>query len=123
MSRIWLGVAARVALVAAAGMVVGALFGRPALMAAMALALILARELQQLRRLQRWLRTDRLDEAPDAGGVWSDVVGMVARLHRRKQYHKRRLLRLSDLLLGRRKPVRSQHLFGDTSVDQRLQHE
>ncbi|MDE2250013.1 MAG: phosphate regulon sensor histidine kinase PhoR [Gammaproteobacteria bacterium] len=86
--------AARVALVAAAGMALGALFGRPATMAAAALALILARELQQLRRLQRWLRTDRLDAAPDAGGVWGDVVGMVARLHRRKQYHKRRLLRL-----------------------------
>ncbi|MBS0387685.1 MAG: phosphate regulon sensor histidine kinase PhoR [Proteobacteria bacterium] len=94
MSRIWLAVAARVALVAAAGMALGALFGRPALMAGVALALILARELQQLRRLQRWLRTDRLDEAPDAGGVWGDVVGMIARLHRRKQYHKRRLLRL-----------------------------
>ena len=89
-----MAVAARVALVAAAGMALGALFGRPAAMAALALALILARELQQLRRLQRWLRTDRLDEAPDAGGVWSDVVGMIARLHRRKQYHKRRLLRL-----------------------------
>ncbi len=87
-------VAARVALVAAAGMALGALFGRPAAMAAVALALMLARELQQLRRLQRWLRTDQLDEAPDAGGVWGDVVGLVARLHRRKQYHKRRLLRL-----------------------------
>jgi two-component system phosphate regulon sensor histidine kinase PhoR len=89
-----MAVAARVALVAAVGMALGAAFGRPAAMAAVALALILARELQQLRRLQRWLRTDRLGEAPDAGGVWSDVVGMIARLHRRKQYHKRRLLRL-----------------------------
>jgi two-component system phosphate regulon sensor histidine kinase PhoR len=89
-----MAVAARVALIAVAGMVLGMLWGRPATGAAIALALILARELQQLRRLQRWLRTDRLDEAPDAGGVWSDVVDMVARLHRRKQYHKRRLLRL-----------------------------
>jgi len=89
-----MAVAARVALIAAVGMALGALFGRPATMAAVALALILAREFQQLLRLQRWLRTDRLDEAPDAGGVWGDVVGMIARLHRRKQYHKRRLLRL-----------------------------
>ncbi len=89
-----MAVAARVAFVAAAGMALGALFGRPATVAAIALALILARELQQLHRLQRWLRTDHLDAAPDAGGVWGDVVGMIARLHRRKQYHKRRLLRL-----------------------------
>ena len=89
-----MAVAARVALIAAAGMAIGALFGRPVTMAAVALALVLAREFQQLLRLQRWLRTDRLDEAPDAGGVWGDVVGMIARLHRRKQYHKRRLLRL-----------------------------
>ncbi|HVO07404.1 MAG TPA: phosphate regulon sensor histidine kinase PhoR [Burkholderiaceae bacterium] len=94
MSSTWMAVAARVALIAAVGMALGALFGRPATMAAVALALILAREFQQLLRLQRWLRTDRLDEAPDAGGVWGDVVGMIARLHRRKQYHKRRLLRL-----------------------------
>ena len=94
MSRTWIAVAVRVAIVAAGGMLVGALFGRPATLAAIALALMLARELQQLRRLQRWLRTDQLDEAPDAGGVWGDVVGLIARLARRKQYHKRRLLRL-----------------------------
>ncbi len=94
MSTTWLAVAARVALVAVAGMALGMLFGRPATAAAVALALMLARELQQLRRLQRWLRTDQLDAAPDAGGVWGDVVGMIARLDRRKQYHKRRLLRL-----------------------------
>ena len=30
---------------------------------------------------------------PDAGGVWGDVVTQVVRLHRRKRFHKQRLLR------------------------------
>ena len=31
---------------------------------------------------------------PDAGGAWGDVIGLVARLYRRKQYHKRRMRQL-----------------------------
>ncbi len=31
---------------------------------------------------------------PDAGGAWGDVIGLIARLFRRKQYHKRRMRQL-----------------------------
>jgi two-component system phosphate regulon sensor histidine kinase PhoR len=34
------------------------------------------------------------DRMPDAGGAWGDLIGLVARLYRRKQYHKRRMRQL-----------------------------
>jgi two-component system phosphate regulon sensor histidine kinase PhoR len=47
-----------------------------------------------LLRLLRWLRTDQIDLAPDLNGPWGDLVTMIVRLYRRKQFHKHRLLRL-----------------------------
>lgn len=90
----WWMTAARLAFAVAFGLLVGLPFGRPAMGAAIVLALLLAWELRQLGRVQRWLHSDVPDAAPETGGAWGDVVGMIARLQRRKQYHKRRLLRL-----------------------------
>ena len=61
---------------------------------AVVLALLLLRQLYLLQRVLLWLRADRVDLAPDAGGVWGDVIGFILRLYRRKQYHKRRMRRL-----------------------------
>ena len=48
-----------------------------------------------LLRLLLWLRADQsLALAPDLAGPWGELVAMVARLYRRKQFHKQRLLRL-----------------------------
>jgi two-component system, OmpR family, phosphate regulon sensor histidine kinase PhoR len=58
------------------------------------LGLQLLWQLGRLTRLVRWLRTDRPEPAPEFGGLWGDAVAMIVRLHRRKQYHKSRLLRL-----------------------------
>jgi two-component system phosphate regulon sensor histidine kinase PhoR len=33
-------------------------------------------------------------DPPDLGGIWDDVIAQVVRLHRRKQYHKQRLVQL-----------------------------
>jgi two-component system phosphate regulon sensor histidine kinase PhoR len=58
------------------------------------LAILLLRNLYMLQRVLRWLRSDRADQVPDAGGAWGDVIGLIARLFRRKQYHKRRMRQL-----------------------------
>ena len=42
-------------------------------------------------RLQSWLRHRAHEDPPDFGGVWGDVVAIVNRLYRRKQFHKRRV--------------------------------
>jgi two-component system phosphate regulon sensor histidine kinase PhoR len=48
----------------------------------------------RLYRLERWLRRRRTEEPPDLGGVWGDIVALVTRIYRRKQYHKRRIVQV-----------------------------
>jgi two-component system phosphate regulon sensor histidine kinase PhoR len=90
----WLWLAARVLLGAGIGLLAGLVAGRPWLGVALALGLQLLWQLGRLTRVVRWLRTDRPEPAPEFGGLWGDAVAMIVRLHRRKQYHKARLLRL-----------------------------
>ncbi len=51
-------------------------------------------QLLNLYRLDRWLRLRSQIDPPALGGIWDDVVAQVVRLHRRKQYHKQRLVQL-----------------------------
>jgi two-component system phosphate regulon sensor histidine kinase PhoR len=54
----------------------------------------LALQLSNLYRLHRWLRHRSEEDPPDLGGVWGDVVALVGRIYRRKQFHKRRVVQL-----------------------------
>src|ERR1700723_2213082 len=56
--------------------------------------LYLGWRLATLYRLGRWLRLLSQLDPPAIGGIWGDIVGQVVRLHRRKQYHKQRLVQL-----------------------------
>ena len=58
------------------------------------LALYLSLQLVALYRVQRWLRHRSYEMPPDLGGVWGDVVALIGRIHRRKQFHKRRAFEL-----------------------------
>jgi len=77
-----------------AGLLIGALLGRPFAGIAFALAGALAWQLMNLFWLDAWLRDRANRSPPDVSGVWGDVVSQVVRLHRRKRYHKQRLLDL-----------------------------
>lgn len=90
----WWGLAARVSLALAAAVVAGLFLGHVGYAVAVVLAALLLRQLYMLQRVLLWLRADRVDMAPDAGGVWGDVIGLILRLFRRKQYHKRRMRQL-----------------------------
>lgn len=57
-------------------------------------SLYLGWQLLNLYRLDRWLRMRSQLDPPNLGGIWGDIVGQVVRLHRRKQYHKQRLVQL-----------------------------
>lgn len=85
---------ARVAAGLAAGMLLGLAFGHPAVGVAVVLSVLLARQYLVLRRVQRWLRSDKGADAPEVDGDWGELIALIARLQRRKQYHKRRLMRL-----------------------------
>ena len=58
------------------------------------LAAYLAFQLSQLYRLDHWLRNRSRLDPPDPGGMWGDVVVQVVRLHRRKKFHKQRVIAL-----------------------------
>ena len=59
-----------------------------------ALAIELVRNLVNLHQFDHWLSNRNRRDPPDAGGLWGDLVSQVSRLHRRKQFHKKRLLSL-----------------------------
>ncbi len=54
----------------------------------------LAWQLLNLYRLDRWLRLRSQIDPPNIGGIWGDIIAQVVRLHRRKQFHKQRLVQL-----------------------------
>jgi two-component system, OmpR family, phosphate regulon sensor histidine kinase PhoR len=90
----WWFAGARLAAAAAMGLLAGWLLGHVWAGLAATLAAYLAWHLVHLFRLDRWLRNRASMDPPDAIGRWGDVVAQVVRLHRRKNYHKQRLIHL-----------------------------
>lgn len=60
----------------------------------LALGFELARQLSSLHQFAEWLRNRNRRSPPDAEGLWGDLISQVSRLHRRKQFHKQRILNL-----------------------------
>lgn len=83
---------ARVSATLAAGLLAGLLLGDVWIGIALALGGMLAWQLLNLYWLDAWLRDRARRDPPDAAGLWGDVVARVVRLHRRKRFHKQRLL-------------------------------
>lgn len=83
-------------LAAALGLAVagGLIFGRVDLWLVAVLSGYLLLQLANLYRLHRWLKHRSEEDPPDLGGVWGDVVALVGRIYRRKQFHKRRVVQL-----------------------------
>jgi len=90
----WLSLSVRLALALTIGSIVGLIFHSPMTGLAVVLGLYLLSQFLNLLRVIRWLRADQIALAPDLSGPWGELVAMVARLYRRKQFHKQRLLRL-----------------------------
>ena len=84
----------RVALAALAGVLVGAILGRPWLGMALALAGYLIWHLVMLYRVEWWLQHRSVVDPPETRGVWGTVISLIARLHRRKRFHKLRFVQL-----------------------------
>jgi two-component system phosphate regulon sensor histidine kinase PhoR len=93
-SPAWSFAIARLSAAIAAAVGLGLVFGRIGLWLTIVLGGLLALQLVNLFRLQGWLRHRSHEEPPDLGGVWGDVVSQVGRIYRRKQFHKRRVVRL-----------------------------
>ncbi len=72
----------------------GLVFGRIDLWLLAVLAAYLVLQLVNLYRVQRWLRHRNEQSPPDIGGVWGDLIALIGRIHRRKKFHKRRIVLL-----------------------------
>src|SRR5579863_5943676 len=93
-SSAWVFLGVRLALVVAFGLGMGALFGAAWTGLAAVLLIYLIFHFADLLRVLSWLRRDEPELAPEIAGPWGDLVAMIIRLYRRKQFHKQRLLRL-----------------------------
>src|SRR6202795_1335037 len=94
MASMWTFALARLAGILIAGLVVGLLVGPIWAWLLAAACLYLGWQLLNLHRLDRWLRLRSQLDPPNLGGIWGDIIGQVVRLHRRKQFHKQRLVQL-----------------------------
>jgi two-component system, OmpR family, phosphate regulon sensor histidine kinase PhoR len=94
MAAMWTYALARLAGVLLLGLGAGLLIGPVWLWTLCAASLYLSWQLLNLYRVDRWLRLRTQIDPPAIGGVWGDIVSQVIRLHRRKQYHKQRLVQL-----------------------------
>jgi two-component system, OmpR family, phosphate regulon sensor histidine kinase PhoR len=77
-----------------AAFLVGLATGRVALAFALVLAIYAGVQLWNLLRLEHWLRRRRIEEPPDISGLWGEVVAIVSRIYRRKQFHRARVTAL-----------------------------
>ncbi len=90
----WIYALGRAVLLAALGLVVGWIGGNAWAGLALALSGGLVFQLYQLCRLDFWLRHRSIADPPGSGGLWGDVIAQVGRLHRRKNFHKQRIIGL-----------------------------
>jgi two-component system, OmpR family, phosphate regulon sensor histidine kinase PhoR len=94
MAAMWTFALARLAGILILGLSLGLLIGPIWLWVLAAACLYLGWQLVTLYRLDRWLRLRSQLDPPNLGGIWGDIVAQVVRLHRRKQFHKQRLVQL-----------------------------
>ena len=85
-------VAARLLLVAGVGALLGLLADQVLVGVLLAFAAALAWQWVELFRLAYWLRNRRTADPPQTFGLWSELGAIVVRLHRRKRFHKARML-------------------------------
>jgi two-component system phosphate regulon sensor histidine kinase PhoR len=75
-------------------LVLGLVTGRMALCFAVVLGIYAFVQNWNLSRFERWLRFRRVQPPPDISGPWGEVVAIVSRIYRRKQYHRSRVMEL-----------------------------
>jgi two-component system, OmpR family, phosphate regulon sensor histidine kinase PhoR len=85
-------IASRIGVVALAGALLGWLYGHILAGVTLALVVALVWHLFNLFWLHIWLRDRSHMNPPETYGRWQEVISRAVRLHRRKRFHKQRLL-------------------------------
>src|ERR1700675_1412145 len=94
LAAMWTFARERLAGILLLGLCLGLLIGPIWLWILGAAFFYLARHLLNLYRGDLSLRLRSQIDPPNIGGIWGDIIAQVIRLHRRKQYHKQRLVQL-----------------------------
>ena len=81
----------RVGAVLAVGVLLGWAFGNMGWWVAGCLGCYLLWQLRNLWILDRWVRFRSVLHPPDLRGAWGDLTAVIARIYRRKQFHKQRV--------------------------------
>jgi two-component system, OmpR family, phosphate regulon sensor histidine kinase PhoR len=84
----------RLGLTLLAALVLGFATGYVALAFAITFGVYAAVQVWNLVRLERWLRRRRIETPPDFSALWGEVVAIVSRIYRRKQFHRARVTAL-----------------------------
>jgi two-component system, OmpR family, phosphate regulon sensor histidine kinase PhoR len=84
----------RLGLTLLAALVLGFATGYVALAFAITIDIYAAVQVWNLVRLERWLRRRRIETPPDFSALWGEVVAIVSRIYRRKQFHRARVTAL-----------------------------
>jgi two-component system phosphate regulon sensor histidine kinase PhoR len=84
----------RLGLTLLAALVLGFATGYVALAFAITFGIYAAVQVWNLVRLERWLRRRRIETPPDFSALWGEVVAIVSRIYRRKQFHRARVTAL-----------------------------
>ncbi|MBL8271802.1 phosphate regulon sensor histidine kinase PhoR [Steroidobacter sp.] len=74
-----------------AAWLLGLALGRVALVLAIVLGIYSIVQLWNVLRVEYWLRNRRVESPPDISGVWGEVVTIISRIYRRKQFHRARV--------------------------------
>jgi len=81
----------RLGIALAVAFLIGLMFGRVALALAITFGIYSFVQLRNVLRVEYWLRHRRVEAPPDISGVWGEVVSIVSRIYRRKQFHRARV--------------------------------
>ena len=81
----------RLGLALAVAFLIGLMFGRVAVALAIVFGIYSVVQLWNVLRLEYWLRHRRVETPPDISGVWGEVVSIISRIYRRKQFHRARV--------------------------------
>jgi two-component system, OmpR family, phosphate regulon sensor histidine kinase PhoR len=74
--------------------IVGLMTGHVARVMAITLGVYSVVQLWNVLRVEYWLRHRRVESPPDISGVWGEVVTIISRIYRRKQFHRARVTAL-----------------------------
>lgn len=84
----------RVSIVVLLSLLLGWMFGETGWWLALGVGSYLLWQLRNLWELDRWVRFRSVLHPPDFGGPWGELTAVIARIYRRKQFHKQRVINL-----------------------------